>query len=410
MLSHYKILSVTHKTVNLKQIKHFVADSIEEGTDLKSRLTEIRSHFQFGELFYLQTCNRVLYFFTSEQKLGAQFKQDFFSYINPGITGEIEHSITDHVLQFEGENALQHLMEVASSIDSLVIGEREILRQLRESYDKCLTFGLIGNDLKLALDQAVLVAKSVFSQTGIGEKPVSVVSLAVRKMLHTNIRKDARVLMVGAGQTNSLVAKFLAKYEFSNLTVFNRSQDKADQLAQLLGGSGQALKDLPLYRNGFDCLIVCTGATTPIITKQLYDTLLAGETDTKTVIDLAIPHNVDKNVVEDFPIRYIEIDGLKSMASENLAFREQEVVKAKILIVDALASFPSLYRQRQLELAFRQIPTEVKAVKEKAFNEVFHKEVATLDQQSRDLLERMMSYMEKKCIGIPMRAAREAVI
>ncbi len=409
MLSHYKILSVTHKTVNLKHLKHYVVAD-ENGIGIEARLKAIRSQLDLGELFYLQTCNRVMYFFTSDAPLDESFVSRFLQSVGQTETTSDDHPISDPILKLEGRAALNHLMEVSASIDSLVIGEREILRQLREAYQKCLEWQLIGDQLKLALDRAVLAAKAVYSKTGIGEKPVSVVSLAIRQMLKTNLPKDARILMIGAGQTNTLVTKFLAKYGYENLTVFNRSESKASLLAEMVGGKAASLSELSNHKGGFDCMIVCTGAVTPIIDRQMYTTLLAGETTSKILIDLAIPHNVDKEVLEHYPVRYIEIEGLKSLADVNLSYREQEVVKARNLLSEELDQFPVLLRQRQLEIALRQIPTEVKAVREKAFNEVFQKEVASLDQESRELLERMMTYMEKKCIGIPMKAAREAVI
>ncbi len=98
------------------------------------------------------------------------------------------------------------------------------------------------------------------------------------------------------------------------------------------------------------------------------------------------------------------------MAQVNLSFREREVKHAKSILIQYLQEFPALLKQRQLELAMHRVPTEIKAVKDKAINEVFRKEVEMLDGQSRELMEKMMAYMEKKCIGIPMRVAREAVL
>ncbi len=216
--------------------------------------------------------------------------------------------------------------------------------------------------------------------------------------------------MIGAGQTNNLVGKFLAKHQFSNITVFNRTFEKAQQLAKMVEGKALPFEGIRDYNHGFDCLIVCTGATKPVVNNELYKSLLGGETTNKIVIDLSIPHNVDKEVVHSFDLDYIEIEGIKSLATENLAFREKEVVKAKGLIEEAVVTFPMELRQRHLEIALRSIPIEVRAVKQKAFAEVFSKEIQHLDEQSLDLVERMMTYMEKKCIGIPMRVAREAVI
>ena len=207
-----------------------------------------------------------------------------------------------------------------------------------------------------------------------------------------------------------MVAKFLLKHAFTNVVVFNRSLGKAKELAEMLDGESFPLDRLPLHKGGFDCLIVCTGATDSIITPELYAALLQGDSRRKVVIDLSVPHNVAEAVVENNNIDYIEIEGLRHMAQANLSFREQEVEQAKEILNQYLQAFPPLLKQRQLELAMNKVPAEIKAVKEKAINEVFRKEVEMLDGQSRELMEKMMAYMEKKCIGIPMRVAREAVL
>ena len=126
---------------------------------------------------------------------------------------------------------------VASSVDSLIIGEREILRQLRTAYDACRRAKLTGDSIRLAIKISVETAKRVYSNTKIGEKPVSVVSMAMRELENKQIDKNARILLIGAGQTNTLVAKFLKKFGYSNYTIFNRSLENGQKLAKLLIGN-----------------------------------------------------------------------------------------------------------------------------------------------------------------------------
>ncbi len=410
MLANYKILTVTHKRTNLKEIGNFVIKP-EGSVAVSSRLEELMAQFQLDELLYLPTCNRVMYFFTTNQEVDERFIAHFFQSVNPHLPIETLNALEGFVHLYEGQAALEHLLEVAASIDSLVIGERQILRQLREAYEQCRDWGLSGDYIRLAVQQAVAAAKATYAQTRIGEKPVSIVSLAIQKMLHAHLHKDARILLVGAGQTNQLVAKFLEKQDFQNISVFNRSSDKAQQLAAMFkSGRAFPLSALASYEDGFDCLIVCTGATEAIITTELYAHLLQGDTGRKVVIDLSIPHNVAEAVTQAFPIHYIEIEGLRNLAKINLAFREEEVGRAQKLLYQYLAEFPGLLKQRQVELAFRNLPSDIKAVKQKAIEEVFRKEVELLDDNARELMLRMLTYMEKKCIGLPMKAAREAVL
>lgn len=406
MLDKYKIITVTHKRINLKEISQYAIHASDNAA-LEVRLHELKEQFRLSEIMYLSTCNRIMFFFVHDQPLDAAFTYEFFQHINPTLSEEQLSEVNDHAMQLEGMDALEHLFDVAASIDSLVIGERQILGQLRESYDQCKNWGLTGDNIRLAMDHAVVSAKKVYSNTRIGEKPVSVVSLAIQKLLRTNLSKEARLLIIGAGQTNQLVGKFLAKSGFTNVTVFNRTLAKAKQIAQIVNGRAGTLDDLAAYSGGFDGIIICTGSTTPILNAPLYRQLQNGEAGRKVIIDLAIPHNVHAEVPEQFDVQYIEIEGLRNLAKENMAFREKEVGRAKGLLADLLVEFPLIYKQRQVEIAMQSVPTEIKAIKSHAMNEVFRKEVDSLDEHTRELVERMLSYMEKKCIGIPMKAARQ---
>ncbi|MBI5915251.1 MAG: glutamyl-tRNA reductase [Bacteroidetes bacterium] len=405
MLDGFKILTVTHRRTSLQHIEKFVVPHTDESA-LQSCLEALKTGFGFDEMMYLATCNRVMFLFYTEKPLASTFPGKFFQAVNPGLS---EKFISENVSLLEGRAAAEHLLKVASSVDSLVVGEREILRQLREAYERCLNWGLTGDHLRIAMQAAIVAAKEVYTETRLGEKPVSVVSLAVRELLKTRLPKTARILMVGAGQTNLLVAKFLAKNGFEKVVVFNRTLERAQRIATALKGRAFGFNELESYREGFDCLLVCTGATKAIIDNELYIKLLAGESDQKTVIDLSVPNNVSREILATNDVHLIEIEGLRALAEENLAFREQEVNAANKLLDLHLADFEASVRNRQIERALHQVPVEVKAVKEHALNKVFKKEIEVLDDATRELLGRMMEYMEKKCTGIPIKVAKEAL-
>lgn len=406
MLDNYKILTITHRTTNLKEIGEFVVRHSDE-SELREQLHLLKRDFNIEELVYLSTCNRLTFLFHTQQEIDKSFIINLFQTINPMLDSE---RILEKVLFYEGLPAIEHAYQLAASIDSLVVGEREILRQFREAYNNCQAWELTGDNLRLLARLVVEGAKQVYAQTRIGEKPVSIVSLAIQHLLKSNLKKDARILLVGAGQTNGLVSKFLVKYQYTNVTVFNRTLSKAEKLAKYLKGTARRLVDLQQHEVGFDGMIVCTGATEAVITLENYRSLLRGETDEKLVIDLSIPNNVAKSVRDSFALDYIEIEDLRQAAKVNLAFREQEVTHAKALLKEHIMAFPGLYQQRQIERAMRHVPDQIKAIKSHAMNNVFRKEVEALDGDARELLERMMSYMEKRCIGIPMKAAKDALV
>lgn len=406
MLNEYKILTVTHKQVRLERIGDFVLTHTDE-TELKEKLTLLKNKFNFSELLYVSTCNRIIYLYKSSQELDLSFLVDFFQTVNPALSADYIQRI---IIVYEGKSAINHLYEVSASIDSLVVGEREILRQIRAGFDRCAKWGLTGTGIRLLMKHLVEASKSVYAQTRIGEKQISVVSLAIKKLLESNISKDAKILLVGAGQTNLLVSKFLVKYEFTNVTVFNRSIGKAQKIAERFDGNAFLLSELSSYREGFDCMIVCTGATEAIIKKPLYEQIIGNDSTEKLVVDLSIPNNVNRPVVESFNINYIEIEDLKQLAEQNLAFRKQEIGKARIILQQQISEFQKVFQQRQITQALQNVPTEIKAIKEKALNEVFKKDLETLDDHTKALFEKMMTYMEKKCISVPMKAAKELIV
>ncbi len=409
MVDRLQIITVTHKQTQLNKLAGLAIQAGDEKA-LQSKLLQIKSQFNLDEMLYMATCNRVMYCFFNKEKIDRSFLLSFTDLVHPGFTpGELEeHSAFFQVLS--GEKAVRHLFEVAASIDSLVIGERQILRQLREAYEKCAQWGLTGDGLRIVVQQAILAAKSVYSNTKIGEKSVSVVALAIRELNRSALSPQSRILLIGAGQTNELAAKILTKQPFKNITVFNRTLEKAEKLAGQIGARALPLTGLANHSGGFDVMIVCTGSQKPVITPELYKDLLAGESGEKTIIDLAVPVNVHPGVVASFPVRYIEIEGLRQMARTNHTYREEEVNKARTILNAFLEGLPGLLKQRQVELAFRSVPDEVNAVKQKALNEVFRRELEQLDAPTVELVERMLNYMEKKCISIPMRVAKASSV
>lgn len=408
-LSTYKVVTVTHKTSNLKRIGDFVIQ--DDGIHLRKKLERLKYRFGFSELMYLSTCNRVTYVISSPDRINKAFVRRFFTYVNPNFTREDLHTrIASEVRIYEGIAAIRHVYEVAASIDSLVIGEREILRQLREAFSRCQQWQLTGDDIRLLMRFVVNGAKEVYAKTRIGEKPVSVVSLAIQKLNAAKKPRRSRILLVGAGQTNTLVSKFLVKQGYNNVVIFNRTLEKAQKLANRFSkGKAFTLNELQSYKAGFDIMIVCTGATSAIITPELYKQLLAGENNYKIVIDLSVPNNVDSRICEHHKVNYIEIEDLRNLAEQNLAFREREVAGAKKLLMKHIEDYKGHYEQRQVEVAFREIPTKVKEVKHRAFN-VFKKDLDKLDDDALEVIERMMNYMEKKCISIPMTIAKKTMV
>lgn len=402
----FKTIAFTHKTTELKDIgKLHIEDD-----DLEERLSHLKSELQLDELLYLSTCNRVEFTMVTEQEMDEDFRKRFFAAFNPSWkTNEIEWA-ANHSRTFEAEKSLRHLYYVASSVDSLVVGEREIIKQVREAYEKCQKIGITGDRFKLLIRSTIETAKQVYTQTQIAQNPVSVVSLAYRKMRDAEFDHAPRILIIGAGQTNQTMGQYLRKAPFEKVTVFNRTLAKAEGLAKDLNGTARTLNELPDFNESFDIIISCTGASQPIISNRTYRQLIGNDLSQKTVVDLAIPSDFEQEVIRKNNINYIGIESLKEEARKNLERRQKELEVCKRLIDDRINEFEHLLRERTVEISMREIPKVVKEIRERATTQVFNKEMEELDPKSREVLEKMMDYMEKKYISVPMKMAKEIML
>lgn len=405
-MNEFKIISVTHKTAPLELIGKLHLDE----THQHDYLGAIKLKLELKEFLFLSTCNRVEFIITNELEITQSFLEELFHLINSRLTkAEIKDLISKTHL-YEGEEALTHLFNVSASLDSLVVGEREIITQVRKAYEFCNLLGLTGDTIRLAIKQTIETAKQVYTDTDIAKNPVSVVSLAYRQLRSLGIKNNARVVFVGAGETNVNMAKYLKKHQFADLTVFNRTLSNAEKLAKELNGKAFPLKELNCFKGGFDVLITCTSSQEPVITKEVYKNLIGNDTNKKVIIDLAIPADVARDVVEDNELFYIDVESIKKQADENLLKRESEIEACKRIIAYRVEEFKLLFQERKIELAFGEIPKQIKYIKETALNEVFVKELNNMDESSKEVLEKVLNYMEKKYNALTIKTAKKVFL
>jgi glutamyl-tRNA reductase len=372
----------------------------------KRVLSALKEELNIQELFYIGTCNRVELVFTLETDINEYVLNKVIQHLS---NQKIENSdlLKKSASVYQDEAALVHLMRVSSSLESLVVGEKEILAQVRNSYDECKAFGFTGDYLRLCMIRVVKTAKEIYTNTKISEKPVSVVSIAYRLLRKAAI---TRFLIIGAGETNQLFAKYLKKQNLSNFTVFNRTLSKAQMLANELDGRALSLEDLKIYAGGFDVIITCTSATEPIITPEIYNGLLNGEKSKKIILDLAIPNDTAAEVVENNPIHFINIESIQETVKRNMDERFGELCHAEQIIATNINEFRPLVRQRKIELAMQTVPQKIKDIRNTAINSVFADDINELDEQSKEVLEKILNYMEKKYISIPMVMAKDILV
>jgi glutamyl-tRNA reductase len=406
-LKYLKVIAFTHKQIDLKELGCLVLrnEAIDE------RLLLIKSKFAIHEIFYLATCNRVEFVFTADQKVDKEFVKEFLVTLHVEyLLSEQLEMIVENCCVFEQEEALNHLMRVSSSLESLVVGEKEILAQVRKAYEECRTKKFTGDYLRLVMNRVVKTAKEVYTYTNISKNPISIVSLAYRRLRDLKMCSNSRILIIGAGETNQNIAKYLKKHTYTNFSIFNRTLSKAQTLANELGGEAFSLEDLNNFDRGFDVIITCTSATEPILSEELYKKLLDGDGSAKVIVDLAIPNDTAPEVVQNYNVQYIEVNSLKDTAEKNLQERYQELINGESIIESNIKEFKPILKQRRVELAMREVPRKIKEIKETALNAVFADEINGLDADSRKVLEKVINYMEKKYISVPMIMAKDILV
>ena len=215
MIDNYKILTLTFSDARLDALTDYLIPSDDPGNGI-GNLTSLKDALGVEELFYMNTCNRVLYLFYSVQTV-AQLHDTLTEFLREesGIK-----NVNLKLNTYSGEDAVHHFFEVTSSLKSMVVGEQEILRQVKEAYEHCWTNNLSGDQIRILFQSALQTAKAVHHKTRISEKTVSVVSLAMKKLRRLGIHPEDEVILIGAGDTMQKVAKFLKEWGMKKIKVF----------------------------------------------------------------------------------------------------------------------------------------------------------------------------------------------
>ncbi len=405
-MESFKIISLTHKFASLEIIGKLHLHEEKQKTVLKA----LKIKMELTELLFLSTCNRVELAVTTHHDITPQFLNELLLEINNALTTEEIHFLISKIKIYEAQAAIKHLFNVSASLDSLVVGEREIITQVRKAYEFCNALGLTGDTIRLAIKHTIETAKKVYTETDIAKNPVSIVSLAYRQLRNLGIKNNARIVFVGAGETNCNMANYLKKHEYANFTVFNRTLINAEKLATQLGGKAYPLSEIENFKSGFDVLITCTSSHEILITGLLYQSLLNNETSKKVIIDLALPADVEPDVIKKHDVFYIDIESLKKQAEQNVMKRENEIEACNIIIDSKVEEFKYLYQERKIELAFGEIPRQIKIIKETAIKEVFAKDLGTLNTESKIVLEKVLAYMEKKYNALTIKTAKKVFL
>ena len=252
-------LGINHKTASV-ELREKVAFSPEQ---MSEALQQLSGHADFNEAVIVSTCNRTEIYCS----LAQQNSQTLLAWL-ASFHGLDEQELSNNIYCHEGNQAINHLMRVACGLDSLVLGEPQILGQIKQAYNSAKTHDAVGVTFDRLFQKTFSVAKEVRTETNIGASAVSVAFAAVNLAKHIYGKLDkTNVLLIGAGETIELVAKHLYQNEPQNITVANRTIERARNLADEVSADVIALAQLPERLHNADIIISSTASTLPIIGK-----------------------------------------------------------------------------------------------------------------------------------------------
>jgi glutamyl-tRNA reductase len=398
------LVGVNHKTtpVEIREKLAFTKGKIEESVDLLSNFPDIIEHT------ILSTCNRVeIYARANYQNSAIQSIKQFICDFHGLSAVQLE----EHFYSYSNEAAIEHLFRVSSSLDSMILGEAQILGQVKDAYSLAKDLRSTGLVLNQLFEKAFSVAKKVREETGIAERSVSISSAAVE--LAQKIFDDLEnhtVMLVGTGEMAELAAKHLISYGVKTVYVTSRTYERAANLARTLNGSAldfEAFKN-ELYRA--DIVITSTSASNFIITKDMVEKAIQ-ERKNKPIffIDIAVPRDIEPDVNDLENVYLYDIDDLHIVVSANMKEREKEAENAMHFIsqevnkfnnwLGALDAVPTIVEIRkrvenignqEMERTLKKIPhlsEEDKKIicqmKNSMINKILHKPTIKLKQKTQ---------------------------
>ena len=328
---------INHKTapVDIREKVAFAPEKMEEA------LHECVNNGEVSEAAIVSTCNRTeLYFSLHENdpsNLDISKQLEWFCEYHKLNKEDVEPYIYLH----SNNDAVQHILRVASGLDSLVLGEPQILGQIKDAYSTANHAGTIGRQLNRLFQHTFSVAKQVRTDTAIGANPVSVAFAAVSlsKRIFANLSEHT-ALLIGAGETTELVAQHLSNQGVKNIIVANRTVERAQVLANQFDGEAIALSDMPERLVEADIIIASTASQLPILGKGAVERALKQRKHRPIfMVDIAVPRDIEPEVGDLDDIYLYTVDDLHEVIEEGRQSREEAAVQAEEIIVNQVEHF-----------------------------------------------------------------------
>ena len=388
-------LGLNHRTAPIDLRERFAFASDQLGASLQGLRRSMASH---KEVAILSTCNRTEIYCAGED---MQWQQTLKWLADVGKS-QVD-SLQSHIYRLEGGASARHAFRVASGLDSMVLGESQILGQFKDAVRLAADSGALGTTLNQLFQRSFAVAKEVRTVTDIGAHSISMAAASVRlaSRIFENIQ-DTHVLFVGAGEMIELCAAHFAAQSPKSITIANRSAEKADMLAAMHSGQSIALADLPARLQDFDVVISCTASTLPLIGLGAVQRALRSRKNRPMfMVDLAVPRDIEPEVKNLSGVYLYTIDDLTQVIQSGQAHRQEAVAEAEIIIDEGVKKFMDWLEHRNAVPLIQQLNLQADAWRQ---TELSRARKRIQQGQSIDsVMESLSMGLMKKMLNGPLR-------
>ncbi len=393
-----KILGLNHNTAPV-EIREQV---VFAGNDLPAALADVQSIPGIDEAVLLSTCNRTEFYHTGDEE-GSRRLVDW-------LTETRTHGVTlnDSLFEKANDEAIRHLFRVACGLDSMVLGEPQILGQLKDAYREAQNAGTTGRTLTQVFQHSFSAAKKVRTDTDIGSSPVSVAFAAVdlaRQFFGDFNKRTA--LLLGAGVTVELVAKHLKARDIGKLFIANRSIDRARGLANQFGGYALPLSEIGGTLPQADILISSTASPDPVLrVEDMKEAVKARRRKPIFACDIAVPRDIEPGVKELDDVYLYSIDDLDKVILDGMGNREAAAVDAQRILDDEVSRYLSMQRAKEVAPVITSLREQAESIRSAVVLQAEKRLAQGVD--SRDVIEYATAAVMKKMMHTPSVRLREA--
>jgi len=393
-MSEIASMLVTHRKASI--------DEIEKAWhgDVETLLGWVKGHELVEECAVLKTCNRVEIYVVSARGEKVLFELAKKARVSSRIIDFHDH-----------DESLLHLLRLSSGIESMIVGEDQILGQMKDLFHMARAAGSTGWVLETVFKKSIQVGKRVRRETKINERSVSVGSAAVD--LAEELLGDLRgrsVLVIGAGETGEIISRALLAKEIGSLFVTNRTFSTAESLAACLGGIAVPFEEMKDYLQSADVVISATAAPHYILLKKDIQEAMRGRNKRLLLIDIANPRDIDEAASQVENVELHNIDSLRNISSENMRQRMAEIEKAEAIIEEELQLLKAKYKRKQAEDLLALLYSSAELIKDQEVRKAMNKLSArhTLGEIEQQVLRDMSHSIVNKLLADPTKILKEA--